>query len=76
MRSAIERGKQALALHVEGMIEDGKRCPQPRTIERLRGEEPVWLSDAILVLIELEVPGKALRVNISIDDGLVSPATA
>jgi hypothetical protein len=29
MRSAIERGKQALALHVEGMIEDGKRCPSP-----------------------------------------------
>jgi predicted RNase H-like HicB family nuclease len=72
MRSALERGKQALALHVEGMIEDGEALPEPRTMEQLRGEEADWLKDAILALIEVEAPGKALRVNISIDEALLA----
>ena len=39
MSSAIERGAQALGLHVEGMIEDGEALPEPRSVERLIAEE-------------------------------------
>ena len=72
MRSAIERGGQALALHVEGMIEDGAPLPEPRTVEQLRVAEPEWMDGAVLALIGVEVPGKALRVNISLDEGLLA----
>ncbi len=71
MRSAIERGGQALALHVEGMIEDGEALPEPRNAEQLRAAGPEWMDGAILALIAVEVPGKALRVNISLDEGLL-----
>ncbi len=72
MRSAIERGAQALGLHVEGMIEDGEALPDPRSVERLIAEEADWLKDAVLALVEVEVPGKALRVNISLDEALLA----
>jgi predicted RNase H-like HicB family nuclease len=72
MRSAIERGAQALALHVEGMIEDGETLPEPRSAERLRADESEWMDGAILALIGVEVPGKAQRVNISLDEGLLA----
>ena len=58
MRSAIERGAQALALHVEGMIEDGDALPEPRSVERLRPDEPEWMEAALLALISFEVPGR------------------
>ena len=41
MRSAIEPGAQALALHIEGMIGDGVALPELRAVERLRADEPV-----------------------------------
>jgi predicted RNase H-like HicB family nuclease len=72
MTSAIERGAQALALHVEGMIEDGEALPDPRSVERLRADEPEWMDGALMALIPVEVPGKALRVNISLDEGLLA----
>jgi len=72
LRTAIERGGQALALHVEGMIEDGATLPDPRTAEQLRAAEPEWMDGATLALIGVEIPGKALRVNISLDEGLLA----
>lgn len=72
LRSTIERGGRALALHVEGMIEDGAPLPEPRTAEQLRAAEPEWLDGATLALIGIEIPGKALRVNISLDEGLLA----
>ena len=72
MRSAIERAAQVLALHIDGMIEDGQALPESRSVERLRAEEPEWMDGALLALIPVEVSGKALRVNISLDEGLLS----
>ena len=72
LRSAIERGAQALALHIEGMIEDGEPLPDPRTVERLSAVEPEWMDEATLALIDVEVPGKALRINISLDEALLA----
>jgi predicted RNase H-like HicB family nuclease len=72
MRSAIERGAQVKALHIDGMIEDGEPLPEPRSVERLRADEPEWMDGVLLALIPVEVSGKALRVNISLDEGLLS----
>jgi len=54
------------------MIEDGEALPEPRSVERLRADESDWLEDALLALIPVEVPGKAQRVNISLDENLLA----
>jgi predicted RNase H-like HicB family nuclease len=72
MRSAMERAAQVLVFHVEGMIEDGEAPPEPRTVERLRADEPDWMEGAVLALVPVEVPGKAHRINISLDEGLLA----
>lgn len=70
---AIFKGGQALALHVEGMIEDGEKIPQLRSVAQLRADSEVseWFEDATIAAVELEIPGRAVRVNISIDEGLL-----
>ena len=54
------------------MIEDGAPLPEPRTAEQLRAAEPEWMDGATLALVGVEIPGKALRVNISLDEGLLA----
>lgn len=70
---AIFKGGQALALHVEGMIEDGERIPELRSVAQLRAdlEFAEWFEDATIAAVEVEIPGRAVRVNISIDEGLL-----
>jgi HicB_like antitoxin of bacterial toxin-antitoxin system len=51
------------------MIDDGEGLPEPHSVERLRADEPEWMNVTLLALIPVEVPGKALRVNISLNEG-------
>lgn len=73
---AIARGRETLAFHVEGMIEDGDPMPALRTIEELRGDKDVSremrdVKRVCLVEVPFELPGKPVRVNISIEDRLL-----
>jgi predicted RNase H-like HicB family nuclease len=70
---AIRRGSDALTFHVAGMIEDGDPLPMLRDLSELR-EDPEYrdvAQDAVLAMVSFEVPGKAVRVNISIDENLL-----
>ncbi|ACL55184.1 type II toxin-antitoxin system HicB family antitoxin [Methylobacterium nodulans] len=67
------KAAEMLAFHVEGMVEDGDEIPVPRTLQELR-EDPVFREDAegaIIGLVEVELPGKAVRVNISIEESIL-----
>ncbi|MBY6240648.1 type II toxin-antitoxin system HicB family antitoxin [Methylosinus sp. Sm6] len=70
---AIAKGAQALALHVAGMAEDGEPLPQLRGVSQLRADPELadWFADATVAAIEVELPRRAVRVNISIDEGLL-----
>ncbi len=70
---AIFRGKQALSLHLDGMIEDGEAIPAPRTLNALFADAEFRRAStaAIVAALDLELPGKLVRVNISIDDALL-----
>jgi predicted RNase H-like HicB family nuclease len=70
---ALARGAQALALHVEGMIEDGVAIPVLRKPGELLADPEVAedMAHAILALIEVELPAKAVRINISMDETLL-----
>lgn len=67
------KAAEALAFHVDGMIEDGKRAPIPSTLTELR-EDPEFVAasaDAMVALLQVDLPGKAVRVNISMDESLL-----
>lgn len=71
---AIASGSEALTFHVAGMVEDGEQLPTPRTLARLQAD-PDFVADsdgAVIALVPYEVPGKSVRINISIDENLLS----
>jgi predicted RNase H-like HicB family nuclease len=70
---AVTRGQSTLAFHIEGMIEDGEELPRIRSFSELR-IDPAFreaAADAALVFVPLDLPGKAVRVNVSIDENLL-----
>lgn len=69
---ALRKGEQALALHIEGMAEDGAEFPRLRTLAELRQEAPAALEGALAVLVPAELPARSVRVNITLDERLLS----
>lgn len=68
--SAIE----ALCLHVEGLLEDGEVLPEAAPVH---AELPEWLagedlSRAIRVLVPVEIDSTVVRVNVTMESGLVA----
>jgi predicted RNase H-like HicB family nuclease len=67
------KAAEVLAFHVGGMAEDGDDIPTPRTLDALRGD-PAFRADsegALVGLVEADLPGKAVRVNVTIEEGLL-----
>jgi len=73
---AIARGRETLAFHVAGMIEDRDPIPALRSLEDLRADKDVArdmrdVKRVCVVEVPVELPGKPVRVNISIEDRLL-----
>lgn len=67
---ALANGREALALHVEILLEDGHHIPAPSTLEEVLAEAEN--RDALAVLVELpRVKGRATRINITVDEFLL-----
>lgn len=67
------KAAEMLAFHVAGMVEDGAEIPRVRTLDELRGD-PAFQADsagAMVALVQVELPGRAVRVNISMEEGLL-----
>lgn len=58
-RNAVD----ALTLHIEGMREDGDTIPKPSTLDSL--EKHPARSGAMLLLVDIPVDEKTVRVNIT-----------
>jgi predicted RNase H-like HicB family nuclease len=70
---ALRKGAEALTFHVAGMVTDGDRLPRLRGIAELRAD-PEFRADAegaVVALVSFDMPAKAVRVNISIDEALL-----
>ncbi len=67
------KAAEMLAFHVGGMAEDGDAIPTLRTLSELQ-QDPVFREDgkdAMIGLVDVDLPGKAVRVNVSIEEGLL-----
>lgn len=64
---------EMLAFHVGGMAEDSDEIPALRTLDELR-KDATFREDAegaMVALIDVDLPGKAVRVNVSIEEHLL-----
>jgi predicted RNase H-like HicB family nuclease len=70
---ALVRGRETLAFHVAGMVEDGLPLPRLRTLDELRADPDLRedFEDAVVALVPVELPSKPTRINISIDERLL-----
>ncbi|MGH6725503.1 MAG: type II toxin-antitoxin system HicB family antitoxin [Pseudolabrys sp.] len=73
IEEAIAKAAEALAFHVEGLAEDGE-VPAVRTLSQLRSD-PTFNEDAkgaAIAYVPYSPPTKAVRVNMTFDEGLLS----
>lgn len=52
---AVRHGSEALAFHVDGLVDDGEAIPSPRSIDAVKADPALadWRHGADLVLIPL-----------------------
>ena len=69
----VRRGTEALAFHIDGMIEEGMELPEPRGFESIRKDKSLAedMAGAVLVAASLEIPSKVERINITMDKRLL-----
>ncbi len=71
---ALRRARDALAFHVEGMMDDGDAIPEPQGTQQIESDPDLadWREGATLAYVPLVSDmGSPKRVNISIDRGLL-----
>jgi len=62
--------EEALALHVEGMAEDGDPIPEPSSLEAIMSDPPN--RDGVAVLVTLKTPvSKTVRVNVTLPEDVL-----
>jgi predicted RNase H-like HicB family nuclease len=74
LEEAMRRGREALRVHAESMIEDGETLPVLRSLDQLKKDRTFRedVSGGLIVALPLDVPSKAMRINISLDENLVA----
>lgn len=67
------KAAEMLAFHVAGMVEDGDAVPLPRSLREMR-DDPAFRedsADAMTGLVDVDLPGRAVRVNISVEESIL-----
>ena len=54
---------EALAFHIQGMLQDGEELPEPSNLDGLR-DDPA-MKGAVAFLTEAKAPEKTVRINIT-----------
>ncbi|CDZ60866.1 DNA-binding protein, CopG family [Neorhizobium galegae bv. orientalis] len=67
---ARHMAEEALAFHVEGMVEDGETIPEPSSLESVMANPDNLDGVAILVTLKTQV-AKAVRINITLPEDVL-----
>ena len=77
MDEALTNAREAILLHLEGLLDDGQPFPKPSTIEQLRSKRSfrgwTW---AIVDVHVSELGDKAARVNITLPQRILRAVDA
>jgi predicted RNase H-like HicB family nuclease len=63
LEEARQMAVEALALHIQGMLEDGLAVPEPSKLDDLENDPD--LRHGVAALVAAELPSKRVRVNIT-----------
>ena len=74
IQEAALNAEQALRGHLLLMIEDGDPVPKQRPLDKIARDPEV--KEAARIMVRADLPGKAVRLNISLDEGLVEAIDA
>jgi predicted RNase H-like HicB family nuclease len=67
---ARELAEEALALHIEGLVDDGEVIPEPSTLEQVMSDPDNRSGVAILVSVKSDQP-KVVRVNVTLPEDIL-----
>jgi hypothetical protein len=67
--------EEALAFHIEGLVEDGEAVPEPSSLEDVMADANNRDGVAILVAVKTEAK-KAVRVNVTLPEDVLSQIDA
>jgi predicted RNase H-like HicB family nuclease len=69
---AMEMTREAIELHIEGIVEDGQAVPRPKSIER-HMHDPNYKGGtwAVVSVDARKLPSKAVRINITLPEGVL-----
>jgi predicted RNase H-like HicB family nuclease len=62
--------EEALAFHIEGMVEDGETIPGPSSLEDIMADPDNRSGVAILIAVKTEAP-KVMRVNVTLPSDIL-----
>jgi predicted RNase H-like HicB family nuclease len=65
---AVVMAHEALALHVEGMVEDGMAIPEPSTVDAIKADPD---NEGAVAIVGLETSSKTVRVNVTFPQHLL-----
>ncbi len=70
---ALILAREALSLHIEGMLADGESLPEPTSIEKLHAKHTQFSEEtgSFVTLIEAALPGPSKRINITLEESLL-----
>jgi predicted RNase H-like HicB family nuclease len=66
---ARDMAAEALAFHIEGMVEDGEAIPTPSTLEAVMKDREN--RDAVAILVSVPKVAKSTRVNITMPEDVL-----
>jgi predicted RNase H-like HicB family nuclease len=70
MDDARAMAEEALALHVEGLVEDREALPEPSSLDAVMADPENKDGVAILVAVKTDAP-KCIRVNITLPEDIL-----
>ena len=70
LEDARRMATEALALHIEGMVEDGAAIPEPSSLDAIMADP--HHNDAVAVLVDAPVRQVSVRVNVSLPKELLT----
>jgi len=72
---ACAMAAEALALHLEGLVEDGEAIPEPSTLEAIMADRDN--RDGVAILVDAPVQSvKTVRVNVTFPEDVLSQIDA